>query len=80
MTRMPSQNRVWCTRRYTRLLGVGDHWFRPAHEDPWACAFNGCDRPYYQHWLAVGEWMLDGSTRRARMYARAKTRLTGGDR
>lgn len=78
--RIPTRNPLWRRRPYTRLFGVGDHWFRdrslaPVTERSDRCAFTGCDRPRHQHWLEVGEWMLPRRDRLNRIYRRALARL-----
>lgn len=77
---MPSQNRMWKHRPYTRLFGIGDHWWRdrslkPVTEPTGLCAFVGCGQPRHRHWLEVGEWMLPRRERLTLMYRRALTRI-----
>jgi hypothetical protein len=82
--RPPSRNRMWMRRRYTRLLGIGDHWYRspggPDDTPPDStgrCAFNDCTRPRHEHWLEVGEWAVPRRVRWQRIAYRAQLRLRG---
>lgn len=69
---------------YTRLFGVGPHWYRPypslSHTNG-PCAYligrGRCDRPMLQHWQAVGEWDLPFHQRWNAIRRRAWARLAG---
>lgn len=78
--RLPSKSKLWARRPYTRLFGIGDHWWRdsslkPVTEPTDLCAFTGCWQPRHRHWLEVGEWMLPRRERLTRMSRRALARL-----